>query len=70
MTTTVNWENKLVCCTTNVGFYDCSGCCSITSNNEFFIVLIISNATLLFSCKIDFSLTLILNKFVQKYLAR
>jgi hypothetical protein len=64
----VNWENKLVCCTTNVGLFDCRGCCSTTSNNRFFIVLILSSAKLLSSCEINSSSTLISNKFVHKYL--
>ncbi len=68
MTTIVNWENKLVCCTTNVGLSYCSGCCSTISNNGFFIVSILSGATLLSSCEIDSSATLISNKFVCRFL--
>jgi hypothetical protein len=37
MTTVVNWENKLVCCATNVGLSNYSGFCSITSNNDFLL---------------------------------
>jgi hypothetical protein len=65
----VNWENKLVYCTTNVGFSCRSDCCSTILNNGFFIVLIIFGATLLSSCEIDSSLTLIWNKVVHKFLA-
>jgi hypothetical protein len=68
MTVAVNWENKLVCYTTNVGLFDCNGCCSTISNNGFLIVLILFYATLLSSCEIDFFSTLISNKFVRKYL--
>jgi hypothetical protein len=70
MTTVVNWENKLVCCITNVGLSDYNGCCSPTSNNGFLIILIIYGVALLSSCEIDSSLTLILNKFVLTYLAK
>jgi hypothetical protein len=63
MTTIVNWENKLVWCVTNVGLSNYSGCCSTTSNNGFFIVLTLSDAALLSSCEIDFSLILISNNF-------
>jgi hypothetical protein len=58
----------LICCATNVGLSGCNGCCSTTSNNGFLIVLIFSNTTLLSSCEIDYSLTLISNKFVHRYL--
>ncbi len=68
MTVVVNWENKLVCCATNVGLSVYNGCCSTISNNGFLIALIICSATLLSSCEIDFSLTLISNKFVRRYL--
>lgn len=64
----MNWENKLVFCATNVGLFDCSGCCSTISNHGFLIVLIIFGVTILSSCEIDFSLTLILNRFVCRYL--
>ncbi len=70
MTTIVNWENKLVCCTTNVGLSNYNGCCSTTLNNGFLIVLILSSVALLSLCGVDFSLTLISNKFVRRYLAR
>jgi hypothetical protein len=66
----VNWENKLVCCTTNVGLSDCSGCWSTTSNNGFLTVLILSDVALLSSCEIYFIIILISNKFVHRYLAR
>jgi hypothetical protein len=56
MTTAMNWENKLVCCTKNVGLSNYNGCCSTISNNGFILVLILSNATLLSSCEIDFFL--------------
>jgi hypothetical protein len=69
MTTHVNWETKLVCCTTNVGFSYCSGCCPTISNNGFLNVLICFGVALLSSCEIDLSLTLISNKFVHRYLA-
>jgi hypothetical protein len=36
----VNWENKVVCCETNVNQSNYSGCCSTTSNNGFLIILI------------------------------
>jgi hypothetical protein len=68
MTIIVNWENNLVYYTTNVSFSYCNGCCSTTSNNGFLIVLILSGATLLSSCEIDYSSTLILNKFVYRFL--
>jgi hypothetical protein len=68
MIVAVNWENKLVCCTTNVGFFYCNGCCSTISNNGFLTILILSSAALLCSCEIDSSLILILNKFVRRYL--
>jgi hypothetical protein len=70
MTTTVNWENKLVCCTTNVGLSNYSGYCSTISNNGFLIVLILSYVALLSLCGIDSFFTLVLNKFVRRYLAR
>jgi hypothetical protein len=54
MTTVENWENKLVCCATNVGLSNCNGCCSTIPNNGFLIVLIIFGAALLSSCGIDF----------------
>ncbi len=63
-----NWENKLVCCVTNVGLSCHSDYCSITSNNYFFTILIIFSATLLSSYKIDSSLTLISNMFVHRIL--
>jgi hypothetical protein len=59
----VNWENKLVCCVTNVGIVDYNGCCLTISNNGFLIILIFSNVALLSSYGIDYSLTLILNQF-------
>jgi hypothetical protein len=70
MTVVVNWENKLVCCATNVGLSSYNSCCSTISNNGFLIALIICSATLLSSCEIDSSLTLISNKFVRKYLTK
>jgi hypothetical protein len=66
MTTLVNWENKLVCCSTNVGFSYCSGCCSTTSNNGFFNALILFSAALLSSCEIDLSLISISNNFIHR----
>jgi hypothetical protein len=66
-TTTMDWENKLAFCATNVGLFDC-GCCSTISNHGFLIVLIIYGVTVLSSCEIDSSLTLILNRFVCRYL--
>jgi len=68
MTIIVNRENKLVCCVTNVGLSDYNGCCSTTLNNGFFIVLILSDATLLSSCEIDSSLILISNNCFCGYL--
>jgi hypothetical protein len=60
ITIVVNWENKLVCCTKNVGLSCRSDFCSIVSNNGFLIVLIIYGATLLSSCEIDsFSILII-----------
>jgi hypothetical protein len=67
-TVVVNWENKLVCCITNVGLSYHSDCCSIASNNGFLIILIIYGATLLSSYEIDSSSTLIWNKFVHRFL--
>jgi hypothetical protein len=52
MTTVMNWENKLVCCATNVGMFDCSGYCSTPSNNGFYNVLIFD--ALPCSCEINF----------------
>jgi len=65
----VNWEIKLVWCVTNVGLSNYSGCCSTISNNGFFIV-ILSDAALLSSCEIDFSLILISNNFFGGDLTR
>ncbi len=68
MIVVVNWENKLVCYATNVGLSNFSGYCWTTSNNGFLIVLILYCVTLLSSCEIYFSSTLISNKFVHRYL--
>jgi hypothetical protein len=70
MTIVMNWENKLVFCTTNVGLSNYNSYFSTTSNNGFLTILNIFGAALLSSCGIDSSLTLILNMFVHKYLAR
>jgi hypothetical protein len=64
----MNWEIKLVYYATNVHLSDYSGCCSTISNNEFLTILIISDATLLSSCGIDFFFTLISNNFDHRYL--
>jgi hypothetical protein len=56
----MNWENKLVCCATNVGLSCHSDCCSIVSNNGFLTVLILYGATLLSSYEIDSSSILII----------
>jgi len=64
----MNWENKLVCCATNVGLSCCNDYCSIASNNGFLTILIIFGATLLSSYEIDSSSILILYKFVRKFL--
>ncbi len=69
ITTTMKWENKLVCCATNVGISCRSDCCLINSNDGFFTLLILSGATLLSSYEIDSLSTLILNKFVCMFLS-
>jgi hypothetical protein len=51
-----------------LAFYCRGDCCSIDSNNGFLTILIFSGATLLSSYEIDYSLTLISNKFVCRFL--
>jgi hypothetical protein len=63
MIAAMNCKNKLVCCATIVGLFDCSGYCSTVLTNGFIIILILSNVALLCCCEIDSSSTLILNKF-------
>jgi hypothetical protein len=46
MTIAVNWENKSFFCATNVGFSNCNGCFSTTSNNGFLTILIIFGVAL------------------------